>query len=109
MADNITIVPNQAELERQFAFVNSIIERYRSSAISMVNTAAPRERTKMHEANASESCPLRQGRETVATVVPTVSLLCPSQVGLQVGTIIDEAGINRNGLILALWSHDRRC
>lgn len=40
MADNITIVPNQAELERQFAFVNSMIERYRSSAISMVNTAA---------------------------------------------------------------------
>lgn len=40
MADNITIVPNQAELDRQFAFVNSMIERYRSSAISMVNTAA---------------------------------------------------------------------
>ena len=40
MADNITIVPNQAELERQFAFVNSLIERYRSSAIAMVNTAA---------------------------------------------------------------------
>ena len=40
MADNITIAPNQAELERQFAFVNSMIERYRSSAISMVNTAA---------------------------------------------------------------------
>ena len=40
MADNITIAPNQAELERQFAFVNSMIERYHSSAISMVNTAA---------------------------------------------------------------------
>ena len=40
MADNITIAPNQAELEAQFAFVNSVIERYRSSAISMVNTAA---------------------------------------------------------------------
>ena len=40
MADNITIVPNQAELERQFAFVNSMIERYRSSAISMVDTVA---------------------------------------------------------------------
>ena len=40
MADNITIVPNQADLEAQFAFVNSVIERYRSSAISMINTAA---------------------------------------------------------------------
>ena len=40
MAENITIIPNQAELEAQFAFVNSLIDRYRFSAISMVNTAA---------------------------------------------------------------------
>lgn len=40
MADNITIIPNQTELEAQFAFVNSVIERYRSSAIAMINTAA---------------------------------------------------------------------
>lgn len=40
MAENITIVPNQSELETQFAFVNSLIERYRSSAIAMVNTMA---------------------------------------------------------------------
>ena len=40
MAENITIVPNQSELETQFAFVNSMIERYRSSAIAMVNTTA---------------------------------------------------------------------
>ena len=37
---NITIVPNQSELETQFAFVNSLIERCRSSAIAMVNTTA---------------------------------------------------------------------
>ncbi|MBO4813632.1 MAG: hypothetical protein J5523_01590 [Muribaculaceae bacterium] len=40
MEENITIVPNQAELETQFAFVNSLIDRYRSSAIAIVNTAA---------------------------------------------------------------------
>lgn len=40
MAEYITIVQNQAELETQFAFVNSVVERYRSSAISMVKTAA---------------------------------------------------------------------
>ena len=40
MAESITIVPNQSELETQFAFVNSLIERYRSSAITMVNTTA---------------------------------------------------------------------
>ena len=40
MAENITIVPNQSELETQFEFVNSLIERYRSSAIAMVNTTA---------------------------------------------------------------------
>lgn len=40
MEENITIVPNQAELETQFAFVNSLIDRYRSSAIALVNTAA---------------------------------------------------------------------
>ena len=40
MAENITIVPNQSELETQFAFVNSLIERYCSSAIAMVNTTA---------------------------------------------------------------------
>jgi len=40
MAEDITIIPNQTELEAQFAFVNSVIERYRSSAIAMINTAA---------------------------------------------------------------------
>ena len=40
MEGNITIVPNQAELEAQFALVNSMIEKYRSSAITLVNTAA---------------------------------------------------------------------
>lgn len=40
MAENITIVPDQSELETQFAFVNSLIERCRSSAIAMVNTTA---------------------------------------------------------------------
>jgi hypothetical protein len=40
MAENITIVPNQSELETQFEFVNSLIERDRSSAIAMVNTRA---------------------------------------------------------------------
>ena len=40
MAENIIIVPNQAELEAQFALVDSMIEKYRSSAISMVNVAA---------------------------------------------------------------------
>ncbi len=40
MAENITIVPNQSELKTQFEFVNSLIERYRSSAIAMVNTTA---------------------------------------------------------------------
>lgn len=40
MAENIIMLPNQAELETQFALVNSMIEKYRSSAISMVNVAA---------------------------------------------------------------------
>ena len=40
MAENITIVPNQSELETQFEFINSLIERHRSSAIALVNAEA---------------------------------------------------------------------
>ena len=36
----MTIVPNEAELEKQFEFVNSLIERHRSSAIALVNNEA---------------------------------------------------------------------
>ena len=40
MENDMTIVPNQAELERQFEFVNSLIERHRSTAIALVNAEA---------------------------------------------------------------------
>ena len=38
MKQEITIIPNQIELEKQFEYVNSIIEQHRSSAITKVNT-----------------------------------------------------------------------
>lgn len=40
MEKNVAIVPNQAELEQQFEFVNSLIERHRSAAVTAVNTEA---------------------------------------------------------------------
>ena len=40
MENEMTIVPSQAELEKQFEFVNSLIERHRSTAIAMVNAEA---------------------------------------------------------------------
>ena len=40
MKQGITITPNQIELEKQFEYVNSIIEQHRSSAIAKVNTEA---------------------------------------------------------------------
>ena len=40
MEDGIKIIPSQAELEKQFEFVNSLIERHRSSAVIAVNTEA---------------------------------------------------------------------
>ena len=40
MKQEITIIPNQIELEKQFEYVNSIIEQHRSSAIAKVNTEA---------------------------------------------------------------------
>ena len=40
MKQEITITPNQTELEKQFEYVNSIIEQHRSSAIAKVNTEA---------------------------------------------------------------------
>ena len=40
MENGMTMVPKQAELEKQFEFVNSLIEQYRSSAITLVNTEA---------------------------------------------------------------------
>lgn len=40
MDDGITIIAGQSQLERQFEFVNSLIERHRSSAVKAVNTEA---------------------------------------------------------------------
>ena len=40
MKQEITITLNQMELEKQFEYVNSIIEQHRSSAITKVNTEA---------------------------------------------------------------------
>ena len=40
MEKAIAIIPNLAELEQQFEFVNSLIEQHRLSAISKVNTEA---------------------------------------------------------------------
>lgn len=40
MKQEITITPNQIELEKQFEYVNSIIVQHRSSAIAKVNTEA---------------------------------------------------------------------
>ena len=40
MKDEITIAPNQSELEQQFEYINSLIEQHRSSAIAKVNVEA---------------------------------------------------------------------
>ena len=40
MAEDITVLPNLAELEQQFKYVNSLIEQHRSSAIAKVNIEA---------------------------------------------------------------------
>ena len=40
MEENIIIVPSETELEKQFEFINSLIERHRSSAIALVNAEA---------------------------------------------------------------------
>lgn len=40
MKRDITIIPNLAELEQQFEYVNSLIEQHRSSAIAKVNMEA---------------------------------------------------------------------
>lgn len=40
MDNGITIIASHAQLERQFEFVNSLIERHRSSAVQSVNTEA---------------------------------------------------------------------
>ena len=40
MEQEINIMPSQGELERQFEYVNSLIEQHRSSAIAKVNIEA---------------------------------------------------------------------
>lgn len=40
MKQEISIISNQSELEKQFEYVNSLIEQHRSSAITKVNTEA---------------------------------------------------------------------
>ena len=40
MGNDIQIVPSGNELEKQFEFINSLIEQHRSSAIALVNNEA---------------------------------------------------------------------
>jgi len=40
MEQEVTIIPSQTELEKQFEYVNSLIEQHRSLAIAKVNTEA---------------------------------------------------------------------
>ena len=40
MGKDITIIPNLTQLEKQFEYVNSLIEQHRSSAIAKVNMEA---------------------------------------------------------------------
>ena len=40
MEQEVTIIPSQTELEKQFEYVNTIIEQHRSLAIAKVNTEA---------------------------------------------------------------------
>ena len=81
MADNITIVPNQAELERQFAFVNSMIERYRSSAISMVNTAALQMNWEIGQYISMQLKSARWGTKIVSDLADYLKRIDPKQRG----------------------------
>ena len=81
MADNITIVPNQAELERQFAFVNSMIERYRSSAISMVNTAALQMNWEIGQYISMQLKSARWGTKIVSDLADYLKRINPKQRG----------------------------
>ena len=40
MEQDVRVIPNQTELEKQFEFINTLIEQHRSSAITKVNTEA---------------------------------------------------------------------
>lgn len=40
MGKEVTIIPNHTELEKQFEYINALIEQHRSSAITQVNTEA---------------------------------------------------------------------
>ena len=81
MADNITIAPNQAELERQFAFVNSMIERYRSSAISMVNTAALQMNWEIGQYISMQLKSARWGTKIVSDLADYLKRINPKQRG----------------------------
>lgn len=81
MADNITIVPNQAELDRQFAFVNSMIERYRSSAISMVNTAALQMNWEIGQYISMQLKSARWGTKIVSDLADYLKRINPKQRG----------------------------
>lgn len=81
MADNITIAPNQAELDRQFAFVNSMIERYRSSAISMVNTAALQMNWEIGQYISMQLKSARWGTKIVSDLADYLKRINPKQRG----------------------------
>ena len=82
MAENITIVPNQSELETQFAFLNSLIERYRSSAIAMVNTTALQMYWEIGQYISLQLKPARWGMKVVGDLADYLKRQSPRRRGL---------------------------
>lgn len=81
MAENIIIVPNQAELEAQFALVDSMIEKYRSSAISMVNVAALQMNWEIGQYISSQLKSARWGAKVVSDLADYLKRINPKRRG----------------------------
>lgn len=81
MAKNIIIVPNQAELEAQFALVDSMIEKYRSSAISMVNVAALQMNWEIGQYISSQLKSARWGAKVVSDLADYLKRINPKRRG----------------------------
>ena len=81
MAEDITIVPNQAELEAQFALVHSMIEKYRSSAISMVNVAALQMNWEIGQYISMQLKSARWGTKVVSDLADYLKRISPKRRG----------------------------
>lgn len=81
MEKEVTIIPNNAELEIQFEYINALIEQHRSSAITKVNTEALQTNWEVGQYISQQLKSARWGAKVVSELADYLKRMNPKRRG----------------------------